>query len=147
MIPKYRAFNKKTKKMYGVDGFRAFERKIYRCSLADDEFRHGHMETIHFVEDSLDDYILMQSTGLFDENGEETFEGDIVMTTRFKIRADEIGGCYEYEKDYKGIVKLLEGSWVIDTGKDAVNLWTEIEENIVIGNSYENPELLERLEG
>lgn len=45
--------------MYSIDGFKASERKIYRCSLADDEFRSGRLETFHFVEDNLDDYILM----------------------------------------------------------------------------------------
>ncbi|HHT7355917.1 TPA: YopX family protein, partial [Streptococcus pyogenes] len=28
MIPKFRAFNKKTKKMYSIDGFKSSERKI-----------------------------------------------------------------------------------------------------------------------
>ncbi|HES3018216.1 TPA: hypothetical protein VN104_000781 [Streptococcus pyogenes] len=53
MIPKFRAFNKKTQKMYSIDGFKSSERKIYRCSLADDEFRSGRLETFHFVEDNL----------------------------------------------------------------------------------------------
>ncbi|HGR2625189.1 TPA: YopX family protein [Streptococcus pneumoniae] len=83
---------------------------------------------------------LMQSTGLKDKNGKEIFEGDIVRTTRFLGRADEIGGFYEYDKEFIGIVKQLEGSWVIDTGSDAVCLWTEIEENEIIGNIYENKE-------
>lgn len=83
---------------------------------------------------------LMQSTGLHDKNGQEIFEGDIVKTTRFVGRADEVGGFYEYDKEFIGIVKQLEGSWVIDTGSDAVCLWTEIEENEIIGNIYENKE-------
>lgn len=89
------------------------------------------------------DIKLMQSTGLKDKNGKEIFDGDIVRTTRFLGRADEIGGFYEYEKDYVGVVKVLEGSWVIDTGSVAVRLWSEIDESEVLGNIYENPELLE----
>lgn len=138
MIPKFRAFNKETQKMYGIDGFKSNVRKIYRCSLAYDEFRPGHMETFHFVEDNLDNYILMQSTGMFDKNGVEIWEGDIVLTTRLID--------YTY-KDFKGVVKMLEGCWLIDTGTDAVYLWSEIEENEVVGNIYQNSELLERLEG
>jgi hypothetical protein len=90
------------------------------------------------------DVILMQSTGLKDKNGKEIFEGDIVKTTRFFGRADEVGGFYEYDKEIIGVVKQLEGAWVIDTGSEAVNLWTEIEENEVIGNVYEQPEYLKK---
>ena len=92
---------------------------------------------------SAEDLVLMQSTGLVDKNGKEIFEGDIVRTTRFLGRADEIGGFYEYEKDYVGVVEVLEGSWVIDTGSVAVRLWSEIDESEVLGNIYEKPELLE----
>ncbi|ASI65966.1 hypothetical protein K6V77_07990 [Streptococcus agalactiae] len=137
MIPNFRAFNKETKKMYGVDGFELSVRKIYRCSLADDEFRCGRLETFHFVEDNFDDYILMQSTGMFDKNGVEIFDGDIVLTTRLID--------YTY-KNFKGVVKMLEGRWLIDTGKDAVGLWTEVDENEAIGNIYEYSELLESVE-
>nr|DAS71098.1 MAG TPA: YopX protein [Caudoviricetes sp.] len=90
-----------------------------------------------------EDVILMQSTGIKDINDQEIFEGDIVKTTRFFGRADEVGGYYEYDKEIIGVVKQLEGAWVIDTGNDAVHLWTEIEENEVIGTIYESPELLE----
>ena len=79
-----------------------------------------------------------QSTGLKDKNGVEIFEGDIVKTTRFFGRADETGSFYEYDKKIMGVVKQLEGAWVIDTGSEAVNLWTEMEENSVIGNVWED---------
>ena len=94
---------------------------------------------------SFDDIILMQSTGLFDKNGKEIFESDIVKTTIFFGRADESGGFYEYEKELIGIVKQLEGAWVIDTEKGAVYLWSDINENEVLGNIWENPKLLEEI--
>ncbi len=111
-------------------------------------FQDSEIEEFELNDTLRNDYItaypdeieLMQSTGLKDKNGKEIFEGDIVRTTRFLGRADEIGGFYEYEKDYVGVVKVLEGSWVIDTGSVAVCLWTEIEENEIIGNIYENKE-------
>lgn len=94
---------------------------------------------------SFDDIIFMQSTGLFDKNGKEIFESDIVKTTIFFGRADESGGFYEYEKELIGIVKQLEGAWVIDTEKGAVYLWSDINENEVLGNIWENPKLLEEI--
>ncbi len=91
------------------------------------------------------DVELMQSTGLLDKNGKEIFESDIVKTTIFFGRADESGGFYEYEKELIGIVKQLEGAWVIDTEKGAVYLWSDINENEVLGNIWENPKLLEEI--
>lgn len=136
MIPKYRAFNKKTKKMYGVDGFKAIERKIYRHSLADDEFRSGRLETFHFVEDNLDDYILMQSTGLKDKNGVEVFDGDIVKL-QYTIASDF--ELFEV-RQFRG------GMWRIDNRRRGSDLWLRNEDCEVIGNIHENPELLESVE-
>ena len=128
----------------------------FRAWLKKEQKMDNEIDHISWLEDELycigdgitymvsaEDLVLMQSTGLKDKNGKEIFEGDIVRTTRFLGRADEIGGFYEYEKDYVGVVKVLEGSWVIDTGIVAVRLWSEIDESEVLGNIYENPELLE----
>jgi len=132
MILKFRAWLKKEQKMDNyIDHISWLENELY-CI--------GDGITYMVLAEDL---VLMQSTGLRDKNGKEIFEGDIVRTTRFLGRADEIGGFYEYEKDYLGVVKVLEGSWVIDTGSDAVNLWSEIDENEVLGNIYENRGLLE----
>lgn len=132
MIPKYRAWLKKEQKMDNyVDHISWLEDELYCIG-----------DGITYMV-SAEDLVLMQSTGLTDKNGKEIFDGDIVRTTRFLGRADEIGGFYEYEKDYVGVVKVLEGSWVIDTGIVAVRFWSEIDESEVLGNIYENPEFLE----
>ncbi|HEW6374920.1 TPA: hypothetical protein V0048_001821 [Streptococcus pneumoniae] len=133
MIPKFRVWHHELGRLMSV-----------KCMF----FQDSEIEEFELNDTLMNDYItaytdeieLMQSTGLRDKNGKEIFEGDIVRTTRFLGRADEIGGFYEYEKDYVGVVKVLEGSWVIDTGSVAVRLWSEIEENEIIGNIYENKE-------
>ena len=136
MIPKYRAWTKSLKWMCDVTNI-SFDSKFV------DICQQGDTERCIEMSVEFDEIKLMQSTGLTDKNGKEIFDGDIVRTTRFLGRADEIGGFYEYEKDYVGVVKVLEGSWVIDTGIVAVRLWSEIDESEVLGNIYENPELLE----
>lgn len=86
---------------------------------------------------SIDEEYLMQSTGLFDRNGKEVFVGDIVKCTR---------GCLHevyLEKEYGGT--FIGGMPAIYLkGLREGYAWTEHEE--IIGNIYENPELLEEKE-
>lgn len=105
--------------------------------------QHSDCDTCHDEYD-WEQCEIMRFTDILDnsEPRKEIFEGDIVKTTRFFGRADEVDGFYEYDKEIIGVVKQLEGAWVIDTGSEAVNLWTEIEENEVIGNVYENAEMV-----
>ena len=124
MIPKFRVYNFEDCEMWIADGYEDLS-NLFMALNADDSMYSP----------------LMQSTGLFDKNGQEVFEDDIVKTTRFFGRADESGGFYEYEKELIGIVKQLEGAWVIETGKGAVYLWSDIDENEILGNTWENPEL------
>ena len=77
---------------------------------------------------------LGQSTGLFDRNGKEVFVGDIIKCTR---------GCPHevyLEKEYGGtFIGGMPAVYLKDLGEGYA--WTEHEE--IIGNIYENPELLE----
>jgi hypothetical protein len=80
------------------------------------------------------DLNLMQSTGLFDINGKEVFVGDIVKCTR---------GCLHevyLEKEYGGT--FIGGMPAVYLkGLSEGYAWTGYEE--IIGNVYENKELLE----
>ncbi|VOI96875.1 YopX protein [Streptococcus pneumoniae] len=140
MTPRYRVRVKIGKRMVFSDDILAIDYENKEIVTQQVYFENGLPDDRDIYCYDFDEIELMQSTGLKDKNGKEIFEGDIVRTTRFLGRADEIGGFYEYDKEFIGIVKQLEGSWVIDTGSDAVCLWTEIEENEIIGNIYENKE-------
>ncbi|RAS75222.1 YopX family protein [Priestia endophytica] len=77
-------------------------------------------------------FIYQQYTGIKDQKGTDIYEGDIVQTVGLMI-------------DNKGIVKFIDGAYCIEAfdGKEGWFLFQEIEENEVIGNVYENPELVE----
>lgn len=126
MTPRYRAWIKTEKRMFFSDDILAIDYENKEIVTQQVYFENGLPDDRDIYCYDFDEIELMQSTGLKDKNGKEIFEGDIVRTTRFLGRADEIGGFYEYDKEFIGIVKQLEGSWVIDTGSDAVCLWTEI---------------------
>lgn len=76
---------------------------------------------------------LMQFTGLKDKDCKDIFEADIVKVEIPVVSINE---------DFVGQVKMLEGRWWVDNGHDAIPLWSEINEINVLGNIYENPELL-----
>lgn len=82
-------------------------------------------------------YTLMQSTGRYDINGREIYEGDIVTFT------------YTYN-DFKytaiGAIEYENGSFVINwkTGGAYLSDIIPINRIKIIGNIYENPELIEK---
>ncbi|VJL47540.1 YopX protein [Streptococcus pneumoniae] len=82
----------------------------------------------------VDHLVIMQSTGLKDKNGKEVFVGDIIKCTRGCLHEvyieKEYGGTYFGGMPAVYLKDLREGY-----------AWTEHEE--IIGNIYENPELLE----
>jgi hypothetical protein len=116
MIPKFRAWDKETKTMNGMA-------EIYRNRNQEIELRPRD-----------ENIILMQSTGLHDKNGKEVFVGDIIKCTR---------GCLHevyIEKEYGGT--YIGGMPAIYLkGIREGYAWTGDEK--IIGNIYENPELLE----
>ena len=88
--------------------------------------------------------VLMQCTGLKDKNGKLIYEGDIVSV---KVQTQDFFNVEEYySENYKGEIIFKEGEFairVIDTKKQPIALYYYANGCEVIGNIYENPELLE----
>jgi hypothetical protein len=73
-------------------------------------------------------HILMQDTGLHDKNGKEIYEGDILRDENGTAAAEWAPGM---------------GSWGIPDPDGCMTLLADCDEGMeIIGNIYENPELL-----
>jgi len=126
MIPKFRAWHKTWEEMGKVKRIRF-----------DDE---GNVTTVLFRGRELgtnthaDEIELMQSTGLCDKEGTEVFEGDILhhqiqTEYTFIVKYDKDKGCWYGDG--------LSRTYRIDIAKRFLPYYK------VIGNIYENQELLE----
>ena len=95
------------------------------------DFWNGEIEARCFEETEIEEVVLMETTDINDKNGKEIFEFDVVSLPPF-----------EGVKPWTGVVKRMEGAWVVDTGKASMTLWSEIEETEILGNMFENPDLI-----
>ena len=118
MVPKFRAWDK------GLEFMMPVESIDFECGMIN---VNAAWRTFEEIE-------LMQSTGLKDKNGVEIFEGDVLTSN--------VQPCKMVNpiKDGYGVVRFENGMFKLG----AISLVTFISKMEVIGNIYENPELLEK---
>lgn len=130
MIPKYRAWDSTKKEMF-KDTFAITESG--QVVVVEQEFVTSIPDYV-FV----DHLVIMQSTGLHDKNGKEVFEGDILG-----IDTDEEIVNVNIFWDSKHALFMFESKKY----NEEELLAELVEDNTypfeIIGNIYENPELLE----
>jgi len=101
----------------------------------------GETETLEAIK--VEDCVLMQFTGLKDKNGKEIWEGDIVqMPTQWWHEGVDIRIKREYRPKKNELVEAPIGNNLFCAGDWSVNR----DECEVIGNLYENPDLMPREE-
>jgi len=115
--------------------FRAWdkqEKEMVQVMAINWDINTGELEDISCTgyHDPVDRYELMQFTGLKDANGIEIFEGDIIKPNK-------------RDGDENTVVNYLEVCGSDDMGLDMYGIPIYYSGGIVIGNIYQNPELLE----
>jgi len=125
---KFRAWDVKNNKF--IDGY------AITCDGTIFSFKEGDCEDYIRGHADIPNTILIQYTGLKDKNGKEIYEGDIVsvcfVTGKENCEIVEEKGCYW--------VSQKRTDYIRDMAHD--NLYWHIDGCEVIGNIYENPELL-----
>lgn len=117
---KYKAFDKKTKKIADV--------------LVIDWLNGVVGLTFGRIERDLSEVKLMQYTNQKNHEGKEIYEGYYV--------SKEMGNGFDYG-EFEGVVELIDGKWVINNRINHYEeLFTELEQIEILGNIFENPELL-----
>lgn len=130
MIPKFRAWYVLAEEMINEILIISFVRKEIIGKFSD-----GSTSVPLKFEDERngEDVILMQSTGMVDRNGNIIFEGDIV-----KMAKDVYS-----EPTYYEVVRHYGGAYRLESKQHGCELWLRHTDCEVVGNIYENPELLE----
>ena len=131
-IPKFRAWDVHEKKMFTNDQIIIWSNNIYVND-------NSKLNVDNLKGWNIDEKYLMQSTGLKDKNGKEIFDGDIV---KFSDCDDDVYVTpVVWDKNYACFGVSFSGGYPISFDY-LEEFYTDLKDIEVIGNKYENPELL-----
>mgnify|MGYP000998465478 CR=1 FL=1 len=128
MLLKFRVWMKSLKWMCDVTNI-SFDSKFLDICQKGDTERYTEM-SVEFDEGEIE---LMQSTDMVDRDGKIIFEGDIVKMSK---------DVYS-EPTYYEVVRHRGGAYRLESKQHGCELWLRHTDCEVVGNVYENLELLE----
>lgn len=138
MIPRFRAWNKATKEMYGADDIIAINFEEKEICVQTIYFEQGLPDSRDLDYYDFDDIVLMQSTGMRDKNDREIFEGDILKVTNLSSWLEVVS----FNSNKAMFVSKETKRKIEETPLyDLFN--TDIFEVEIIGNIHTNPKLAE----
>ena len=133
MKPKFRVCVKIEKRMVFSDDILTIDYENKEIVTQQVYFENGLPDDRDIYCYDFDEIELMQSTGLFDKNDKEIFEGDIVKMSK---------DVYS-EPTYYEVVRHRGGAYRLESKQHGCELWLRHNDCEVMGSVYENPELLE----
>ncbi len=133
MIPKFRVWVNKIKAIFEPDDIIDINYEEKEIFTQDIYFVDGLPDSRVLRRYDFDEIEPMQSTGLKDKNGKEIFEGDVVKMVK---------DVYS-EPTYYEVVRHRGGAYRIESKQHGCELWLRHTDCEVVGNIYENKELLD----
>lgn len=133
MTPKFRAWIKTEKRMIETDDLLDIDYENEVVTTQQVYFENGLPDDRDLDNFVFEEIELMQSTDMADRDGKIIFEGDVVKMTK---------DVYS-EPTYYEVVRHRGGAYRLDSKQHGCELWIRHADCVVVGNIYENKELLD----
>ena len=133
MMPRFRVWVNEIKAFLEPDDILSIDYENKEIVTQQVYFENGLPDDRDIYCYKTDEIELMQTTGLKDKNGKEIFEGDIVKMSK---------DVYS-EPTYYEVVRHYGGAYRLESKQHGCELWLRHTDCEVVGNIYENKELLD----